>query len=78
MADPGKAKTIVTARNGNYIVTIKSGGRKAAFDVTPGGVVSDRNGAAVLSSDISVVKSALVLAGLPGMASSVQRWWDQH
>ena len=78
MGNPGKAKTRVTPQNGGYLVTVTRGGKKAAFDVTAGGVVSDRTGAAVLSSDIAVVKSGLILAGLSDMAGMVQRWWDRH
>jgi adenine deaminase len=75
MGNVSKATTTVIAQNGNY--TIKHKGRRTVvFEVTSGGVVSDKSGAAVLSSDIAVVKSAFILNGLSDMAGRVQKWWD--
>jgi len=71
-----RASATVIVRNGNYIVTQRYGRRKSVFEVTPGGVISDKSGEPVLSSDVVVVKSAFILNGLSEMAGRVQRWWD--
>jgi len=78
VGDSSKVTTTVIARNGNYTIRHhKKGGRTVVFEVTSGGVVSDKSGAAVLSSDIAVVRSAFILNGLSDMAGKVQRWWDR-
>lgn len=77
MGDTSKAKTTVKARNGNYTITHKVRGRTVVFEVTSGGVVSDKSGAAILSSNIAVVKSAFIVNGMGAMATTVQKWWDR-
>lgn len=76
MGDKSKTTATVVARNGNYTITQQRGRKRCVFEVTSGGVVSDKSGAAVLSSDIAVVKSALILNGLSEVAGRVQHWWD--
>lgn len=76
MGDKAKATATVVIRNGNYTITRQCGRRKSVFEVTAGGAVSDKAGGAVLSSDIAMVRSALILNSLSEAAGMVQRWWD--
>ena len=71
-------KTTVKKNGDNVRITIDSANRTVVYNVTNVGCVTDRSGAAIGRSDITIIVMTLRGKGHAALATKVLAWWDSQ